>query len=138
MNSELVKQKKEERRSGQACSLAKDSNARRAPTASKGTFRSAQGPNPRVPCGQEEAPDIPPASAKDQRTQGPPGGSLVTRRASGGPEGALCTTRTQRAPGITGKETYMPPKVQRIREVELVRVNYMYTLRVTRYFDNAQ
>ena len=137
MNSELVKQKKEEWRSGQARSLAKDSNARRAPTASKGTFRSAQGPNPRVPCGQEEAPDMPPASAKDQKTQSPPGGPLVTRRASGGPEGALCTTRTQRAPGIAGKETYMPPKVQRIREVELVRVNYMYTLRVTRYFDNA-
>ena len=137
MNSEFVKQKKEEGRPEHA-SLAKDSNARRAPTASKGTSRSAQGPNPRVPCGQEEAPDMPPASAKDQKTQSPPGGPLVTRRASGGPEGALCTTRTQRAPGITGKETYMPPKVQRIREVELVRVNYVYTLRVTRYFDNAQ
>ena len=121
MNSEFVKQK-EERRPEHA-SLAKDSNARRAPTESKGTFHSAQGPNPRVPCGQEEAPDIPPASAKDQRTQGPPGGSLVTRRASGGPEGALCTTRTQRAPEATGKEIYMPPKVQGIREVELVRVN---------------
>ena len=128
---------KEERRPEHA-SLAKDSNARRAPTASKGTFRSAQGPNPRVPCGQEEAPDIPPASAKDQRTQGPPGGSLVTRKASGGPERALRTTRTRRAPEATGKEIYMPPKVQGIREVELVRVNYMYTLRVTRYFDNAQ
>ena len=126
MNSELVKQKKEERRSGQACSLAKDSNARRAPTASKGTFRSAQGPNPRVPCGQEEAPDIPPASAKDQRTQGPPGGSLVTRKASGGPERA------------TEEEIYMPPEVQGIRKVELVRVNCMYTLRITRYFNNAQ
>ena len=65
MNPELVKQTKEEQRSRQACSLAKDSNARRAPTASKGTFRSAQGPNPRVPCGQEEAPDMPPASAKE-------------------------------------------------------------------------
>ena len=138
MNPELVKQTKEEQRSRQACSLAKDSNARRAPTASKGTSRSAQGPNPRVPCGQEEAPDMPPASAKDQKTQSPPGGPLVTRRASGGPEGALCTTRTQRAPEATGKEIYMPPKVQGIREVELVRVNYMYTLRVTRYFDNAQ
>ena len=128
---------KEERRPEHA-SLAKDSNARRAPTESKGTFHSAQGPNPRVPCGQEEAPDMPPASAKDQKTQSPPGGPLVTRRASGGPEGALCTTRTQRAPETTGKEIYMPPKVQRVREVELVRVNYMYTLRVTRYFDNAQ
>ena len=85
-----------------------------------------------------KAPDMPSASAKDQKTQSPPRGPRVTRRAPGGPEGALCTTRTQRAPGITGKETYMPPKVQRIREVELVRVNYMYTLRVTRYFDNAQ
>ena len=136
MDSEFVKQK-EERRPEHA-SLAKDSNARRAPTESKGTFHSAQGPNPRVPCGQEEAPDMPPASAKDQKTQSPPGGPLVTRRASGGPEGALCTTRTQRAPETTGKEIYMPPKVQRVREVELVRVNYMYTLRVTRYFDNAQ
>ena len=129
--------KQEEERRPEHASLAKDSNARRAPTESKGTFHSAQGPNPRVPCGQEGAPDMPPASAKDQKTQSPPGGPLVTRRAPGGPEGALCTTRTQRAPGITGKETYMPPKVQRIREVELVRVNYMYTLRVTRYFDNA-
>ena len=137
MNSEFVRQKKEERRPEHA-SLAKDSNARRAPTASKGTFRSAQGPNPRVPCGQEEAPDIPPASAKDQRTQGPPGGSLVTRRASGGPERALRTTRTRRAPEATEKEIYMPPEVQGIREVELVRVNCMYTLRVTRYFNNAQ
>ena len=137
MNSEFVKQKKEEGRPEHA-SLAKDSNARRAPTESKGAFHSAQGPNPRVPCGQEEAPDMPPASAKDQKTQSPPGGPLVTRRASGGPEGALCTTRTQRAPEATGKEIYMPPKVQGIREVELVRVNYMYTLRVTRYFNNAQ
>ena len=138
MNSDLVKQKKEEWRRGQARSLAKDSNARRAPTESKGAFHSAQGHNPRVPGGQRKAPDTPPAPAKDQRTQGPPGGSLVTRRASGGPERALRTTRTRRAPEATGKEIYMPPKVQGIREVELVRVNYMYTLRVTRYFDNAQ
>ena len=138
MNSELVKQKKEEWRRGQARSLAKDSNARRAPTESKGTFHSAQGPNPRVPCGQKKAPDIPPAPAKDQRTQGPPGGSLVTRKASGGPEKALRTTRTRRAPEATEEEIYMPPEVQGIRKVELVRVNCMYTLRITRYFNNAQ
>ena len=139
MGPELVRQTKDEPRgSRQACNLAKDSSTRRVPTASKGAPRSTQGPNTRVPCGQEGAPDMPPASAKDQKTQSPPGGPLVTRRASGGPEGALCTTRTQRAPETTGKEIYMPPKVQRIREVELVRVNYMYTLRVTGYFDNAQ
>ena len=125
MNSEFVKQKKEEGRPEHA-SLAKDSNARRAPTESKGAFHSAQGPNPRVPCGQKKAPDTPPAPAKDQRTQGPPGGSLVTRKASGGPERA------------TEEEIYMPPEAQGIRKVELVRVNCMYTLRITRYFNNAQ
>ena len=140
MNPELVKQTKEEPRgSRQACNLAKDSSTRRVPTASKGAPRSTQGPNiQRVPCGQEGAPDMPPASAKDQRTQGPPGGPLVTRKASGGPEGALRTTRTRRAPEATEKEIYMPPEVQGIRKVELVRVNCMYTLRITRYFNNAQ
>ena len=138
MNSELVKQKKEERRSGQACSLAKDSNARRAPTESKGAFHSARGTNPKVPCGQRKAPDTPPAPAKDQRTQGPPRGPLVTRKASGGPEKALRTARTRRAPEATEEEIYMPPEVQGIRKVELVRVNCMYTLRITRYFNNAQ
>ena len=126
MNSEFVKQKKEEGRPEHA-SLAKDSNARRAPTESKGAFHSAQGPNPRVPCGQKKAPDTPPAPAKDQRTQGPPRGSLVTRKASGGPEKALRTTRTRRAPEATEEEIYMPPEVQGIREVELIRVNCMYT-----------
>ena len=128
---------KEERRPEHA-SLAKDSNARRAPTESKGGFHSAQGPNPRVPCGQKKAPDTPPAPAKDQRTQGPPRGSLVTRKASGGPEKALRTARTRRAPEATEEEVYMPPEVQGIRKVELVRVNCMYTLRITRYFNNAQ
>ena len=140
MGPELMKQTKEEPRgSRQACNLAKYSSTRRVPTASKGAPRSTQGSNiQRVPCGQKGAPDMPSTSAKDQKAQSPPRGPRVTRRVPRGPEGALCTTRTQRAPGITGKETYMPPKVQRIREVELVRVNYMYTLRVTRYFDNAQ
>ena len=137
MNSEFVEQKKEERRPEHA-SLAKDSNARRAPTESKGAFHSAQGPNPKVPCGQRKAPDTPPAPAKDQRTQGPPRGPLVTRKASGGPEKALRTARTRRAPEATEEEIYMPPEVQGIRKVELVRVNCMYTLRITRYFNNAQ
>ena len=136
MNSEFVKQK-EERRPEHA-SLAKDSNARRAPTESKGAFHSAQGPHPRVPCGQKKTPDTPPAPAKDQRTQGPPRRLLVTRTASGGPEKALRTARTRRAPEATEEEVYMPPEVQGIRKVELVRVNCMYTLRITRYFNNAQ
>ena len=137
MNSEFVKQKKEERRPEHA-SLAKDSNARRAPIESKGGFHSAQGPNPRVPCGQKKAPDTSPAPAKDQRTQGPPRGLLVTRKASGGPEKALRTARTRRAPEATEEEIFRPPEVQGIRKVELVRVNCMYTLRITRYFNNAQ
>ena len=137
MNSEFVNQKKEERRPEHA-SLANDSNARRAPTESKGAFHSARGPNPKVPCGQRKAPDTPPAPAKDQRTQGPPRGPLVTRKASGGPEKALRTARTRRAPEATEEEIYMPPEVQGIRKVELVRVNCMYTLRITRYFNNAQ
>ena len=140
MGPELVRQTKDEPRgSRQACNLAKYSNTRRVPTAPKGAPRSTQGPNiQRVPCGQKGAPDMPSTSAKDQKAQSPPRGPRVTRKVPRGPEGAPCTTRTQRAPGITGKETYMPPKVQRICEVELVRVNYMYTLRVTRYFNNAQ
>ena len=125
MGPELVKQTKEEPRgSRQACNLAKDSSTRRVPTASKGAPRSTQDPNiQRVPCGQEGAPDMPSTPARDQKAQSPPRGPRVTRKVPRGPEGALCTTRTQKAPGITGNETYMPPKVQRIRKVELVRVN---------------
>ena len=139
MGPELVKQTKEEPRgSRQACNLAKYSNTQRVPTAPKGAPRSTQGPNiQRVPCGQKGAPDMPSTSAKDQKAQSLPRGPRVTKKVPRGPEGAPYTTKTQKAPGITGNETYLPPKVQKIREVELVRTNSVDTLRITRYFDNT-
>ena len=136
MGPELVKQTKNwPSGSRQASDLAKCSNAQRVPTAPKGAPRSTQGSNiQRVPCGHKGAPDMPSTSAKDQKAQSLPRGPRVTKKVPRGPEGAPCTTRTQKAPGITGKETYLPPKVQKIREVELVRTNSVDTLRITRYF----
>ena len=136
MGPELVRQTKDEPRgSRQACNLAKYSNTQRVPTAPKGAPRSTQGSNiQRIPCGHKGAPDMPSTSVKDQKAQSLPRGPRVTKKVPRGPEGAPCTMKTQKAPGITENETYLPPKVHKIREVELVRTNSVATLRITRYF----
>ena len=136
MGPELVKQTKNwPSGSRQASDLAKCSNAQRVPTAPKGAPRSTQGSNiQRVPCGHKGAPDMPSTSAKDQKAQSLPRGPRVTKKVLRGPEGAPCTTKTQKAPRITENEPYLPPKIHKIREVDLVRTNSVVTLRITRYF----
>ena len=130
MGPELVKRTKNwPSGSRQASDLAKCSNAQRVPTAPKGAPRSTKGSNiQRVPCGHKGASDMPKGTSTSAR--GPRGTKKVLR----GPEGAPCTTKTQKAPGITENEPYLPPKFHKIREVDLVRTNSVVTLRITRYF----